>query len=290
MIECGINKRVRYHVQELIGNAVREINDNRKNKINLVWIEATGCSGNIISFLNADAPSFNYFITEVVNLRYTNSLMLAQGAQAFLEFNDVINEEFILIVDGAITVKDNGAYTYAAYYNDELISAADKVFAAAQKARYILAVGTCAVSGGISAAAPNPSGCMSLQQFLKGKKVINLPGCPCHPDWVMGTIANLLLYGEPELDDLNRPKIFYGNTIHDYCERRSFFENRIFAEAVGQEGCMFKLGCRGPVTRTDCPTRRWNDRVNWPVGDNTPCIGCAQVGFPDLMEPFVRME
>jgi len=51
---------------------------------------------------------------------------------------------------------------------------------------------------------------------------------------------------------------------------------------------MFKLGCRGPVTKADCPTRKWNEYVNWPVGDNTPCIGCAQAFFPDGMEPFVR--
>lgn len=290
MSECMINNRIKSRAQELVNKAVREITEKRKDKINLVWVEATGCSGNIISFLNADAPSFNYFITQVVNFRYTNSLMLAQGAQAFEEFTEVIKEDFILIVDGAVTIKDNGAYTYSAYYDGRLIPASDKVALAGANARHVLAVGACAVSGGVSAATPNPSGSMSVHQFLKNRRVINLPGCPCHPDWVMGTIANLIIYGEPELDDFNRPKMFYGNLIHDYCERRSFFENRIFAESVGQEGCMFKLGCRGPVTRTDCPTRRWNDRVNWPVGDNTPCIGCAQVGFPDLMEPFVRME
>lgn len=52
---------------------------------------------------------------------------------------------------------------------------------------------------------------------------------------------------------------------------------------------MFKLGCRGPVTKTDCATRKWNDYVNWPIGDNTPCIGCAQKGFPDAMEPFINL-
>ncbi|MEG0771741.1 hydrogenase small subunit [Clostridium sp.] len=290
MAQCVVNKRIRSLTGELILEASREIQNYRKNKVNIAWIEATGCSGNIISFLNADAPNLNYFLTQVANLRYTNSLMLAQGEQALIGFNELLKENFILIVDGSISVKDNGVYTYTGNFNGRLITSMEEVASAAQKASYILAVGTCASFGGISAAAPNTSGSISLQQYLKGKRVINLPGCPCHPDWVMGTIANLILYGEPELDDFNRPKMFYGNTIHDYCERRSFFENKIFAESVGQLGCMFKLGCRGPVTRTDCPTRNWNDRVNWPVGDNTPCIGCAQYGFPDLMEPFVKME
>jgi hydrogenase small subunit len=42
------------------------------------------------------------------------------------------------------------------------------------------------------------------------------------------------------------------------------------------------------MTTTDCPIRKWNERINWPVQANTNCIGCAQYGFPDGMEPFVR--
>jgi len=61
----------------------------------------------------------------------------------------------------------------------------------------------------------------------------------------------------------------------------------IFAKKLGESTCMFKLGCRGPVTRIDCPIRKWNQYVNWPIGDDTPCIGCAQFGFPDQMEPFI---
>jgi len=115
-----------------------------------------------------------------------------------------------------------------------------------------------------------------------------VPGCPGHPDWITGTIASLIYFGKPELDADNRPKVFYGITIHDRCSRRSFFDNGIFAKALGDVECMFKLGCRGPVTKTDCPTRQWNGYVNWPIKDNTPCIGCAQERFPDGMEPFVR--
>ncbi len=87
---------------------------------------------------------------------------------------------------------------------------------------------------------------------------------------------------------MSRPIIFYGITIHDRCSRRSLFDRGIFATKLGADECMFKLGCRGPVTRTDCPVRQWNGYVNWPVKDNTPCIGCAGEKFPDGMEPFVR--
>lgn len=290
MTQCLVNKKAKDKSQQLVNKAYREVNQHNKKKANLVWIEANGCSGNIISFLNGDAPTANYFLEEVVSLKYTNSLMLAQGEDAIKVLREAIKEEFILIIDGAIATRNNGAYTYTGYIDGRLISNMEEVKTAAGKAKYILAVGNCASFGGISAAAPNPAGCVSAEQFLPEKNVINLPGCPCHPDWVMGTVAYLMLYGEPELDNFNRPLMFYGNTIHDFCERRSFFERGIFAQSVGEQGCMFKIGCRGPVTRSDCPIRKWNERVNWPVEDNTPCIGCAQYGFPDLMEPFVSMD
>ncbi|MDD2422438.1 MAG: Ni/Fe hydrogenase, partial [Heliobacteriaceae bacterium] len=88
----------------------------------------------------------------------------------------------------------------------------------------------------------------------------------------------------------DRPLLFYSTLIHDRCPRRSFFDRGIFAEKLGDKTCMFKLGCRGPVTRTDCPVRQWNAYVNWPVKDDTPCIGCAQFGFPDRMEPFISYD
>jgi hydrogenase small subunit len=122
------------------------------------------------------------------------------------------------------------------------------------------------------------------------RKVIKLPGCPCHPDWFLGTLAHIILYGEPQLDDRDRPLMFYSTLIHDRCPRRSYFDKGIFATKLGEKTCMFKLGCRGPVTRVDCPVRQWNDYVNWPIKDDTPCIGCAQFGFPDAMEPFISYD
>jgi len=204
MTECKINKNIKNTVREMVDNA-----KNKQKKMNLVWIEATGCSGNVISFLNGDAPDPIYFLKEVVNLKYSNSLMVPQGVQAVKVLDEVLMEEFTLIVDGAIATKDNGSYNYTSYYDGKPVSAMEDVQKAANKAKYILAVGTCASFGGISAAKPNLSNSISLGEFLSDKKVINLPGCPCHPDWLMGTISHLILYGEPQLDELNRPKIFY---------------------------------------------------------------------------------
>lgn len=273
--------------RKLVDLAIGKIEKSNIEKINLIWLEATGCSGNIISLLNAENPDVIYLLKQMVVLKYNNSLMAAEGEAAFRQFLDTLETEFILVVEGAVSLKDNGLYNIIARYQGKSITAMEAVRMAGEKAKYVLAVGTCASYGGPSAARPNPSQSVSVPEFLN-REVIRVPGCPSHPDWIIGTIANLIAFGRPNLDTQNRPVIFYGITIHDRCTRRSYFDRGIFATKLGDPECMFKLGCRGPVTRTDCPVRQWNGYVNWPVEDNSPCIGCAQERFPDGMEPFVR--
>jgi len=284
---CPILDSKEITARKIIGLAIEEIKKLDSDKINLIWLEATGCSGNIISLLNAENPDVIYLLQEMVTLTYNNSLMAAEGDAAFQQFIDTLDTEFILVVEGAVATKDNGLYNVLARYKGELVTAMKAVKMAGERAKYVVTVGTCASHGGPSAARPNPSGSVSVDQILN-REVIKVPGCPSHPDWAIGTITNLIAFGRPELDRQNRPIIFYGITIHDRCTRRSYFDQGIFATKLGDKECMFKLGCRGPVTRTDCPVRQWNGYVNWPIEDNTPCIGCAQERFPDGMEPFVR--
>ncbi|MCG8540839.1 MAG: hydrogenase small subunit [Clostridia bacterium] len=260
---------------------------NNKEKIPLIWLETCGCSGNIISLMDADDPDIVYFLREMVDLTYNNSLMAAEGEAAYEKFLNTLDKEFILVIEGAISIKDEGLYNVIARYKDRLITGMEAALKAGEKAKYVISMGTCASYGGISAAAPNPSQCISVNEHLN-KKTILLPGCPGHPDWVIGTIGHLIAFGIPELDEEGRPIIFYGITIHDNCTRRSYFDERVFASKLGEKECMFRLGCRGPITKADCPIIRWNDTDNWPIGVNTPCIGCTQRGFPDGMEPFVR--
>lgn len=258
-------------------------------RTNLVWLELTGCSGNIISLLDGSNPDFMFLISQMTHLWYSNSLMAAEGEQATQHLMDVMQTSFILAVEGAVATKNNGLYTVVGSLGGQPLTALQAVKMLGEKAKHVIAVGACATHGGVSAAKPNPAQCVSVQSVLN-RKVIKLPGCPCHPDWFLGTLAHLLLYGEPELDRRDRPLLFYSTTLHDRCPRRSFFDRGIFANKLGDKTCMFKLGCRGPVTRIDCPVRQWNQYVNWPIEDDTPCIGCAQFGFPDQMEPFIRYD
>ena len=285
--ECPLTEDKLKTARIIAENVLHRIKSQNIGRMNAIWLEVTGCSGNIISFMNSDTPNLYEILTGIINLRYSNMLMGAEGEYAYERFLETLDTEFILLVDGAVSTKANGLYNVIANYQGKRITAMEAVNMAGEKAKYVLSVGTCASYGGISAARPNPSGCLSVPDFLN-RSVIRLPGCSCHPDWVLGTLAHLIGYGKPELDEDNRPVMFYGVTIHDSCTRRGFFDKGIYARNYGEEGCMFEIGCRGPVTRADCPRRKWNGYVNWPIGNNSCCIGCAQRYFPDGMEPFVR--
>ncbi|WP_394184717.1 hydrogenase small subunit [Metabacillus halosaccharovorans] len=277
--------------QAIANRLVEGVITSKKKKPKMIWMELNGCSGNVISLLNGTHPDFDYMITSMVDLVYNNSVMAAEGERAIENLMNVLDdeEEFIFAVEGAVATKNNGLYNVVGSWKGEPLTGLKVAKMFGEKAKHVIAVGACASHGGISAAKPNPSESVGLQRVLE-RKVIKLPGCPCHPDWFLGTLAHLILYGEPELDHLDRPKMFYSTLIHDRCPRRPYFDRGIFAKKLGDKECLFKLGCRGPVTRIDCPTRQWNGYVNWPIEDNTPCIGCAQFGFPDQMAPFVRYD
>jgi len=271
---------------DLFGRVREGIANGTLSKRKVVWLELTGCSGNIISQMNAEFPDFAYLITQMVDIVYSNTLLAKEGDPAMDQLFSVLGGDFILVIEGAVAVKDDGVYTIIGRYSGQRITALNASHIFGTRASIVLAVGTCAADGGISAAFPNPTECVSVQDLLS-RPVIRLPGCPCNPAWFMATLGHILLYGMPELDEFNRPRMIYGTTIHDRCPRRSYYDSGIFASRLGEETCMYMLGCRGPITLTDCPISRWNQRINWPVQDSTPCIGCAQFGFPDRMEPFI---
>jgi hydrogenase small subunit len=88
------------------------------------------------------------------------------------------------------------------------------------------------------------------------------------------------------LDEHRRPKAFFGTLIHENCPRRAYYDERKFAKKLSDPGCLYELGCKGPVTYADCPIRLWNNGVNWCVGSGAPCMGCVEPGFPDLVSPL----
>lgn len=288
--ELCINRKydINHIAVDHINNGINEIKVNRLKKQNVIWLETSGCFGEIISLLNAEEPDVLYLLTELINLIFCGTLDGDEGTADYEKILDISREEFILIVSGAIPVKSDGLYTIMATYNGKKITAKYLVDLLAPKAKYIISVGSCACYGGPSAARPNLSEAKGVGDFLKREDIIKIPGCPANPIWTMGIIGYIVSYGKPDLDDDGRPKAYYGELIHDRCERRKYFDAGIFAKKLGDKECMFMIGCKGPSTYAYCPVSHWNGTENWPIGDNTNCIGCAGPGFPDSDEPFVK--
>ena len=127
---------------------------------------------------------------------------------------------------------------------------------------------------------------------MSGKPVINISGCPANADNITGVIAYYLTFGAlPACDEKGRPLFAYGDRIHDNCQRRGHFDAGQFAEEFGDYGhrngwCLYKLGCKGPSTFSNCPTQQFNGHTSWPIGAGAPCSGCVEPGFWDSMTPI----
>ncbi len=259
------------------------------NRLPVIWLETCSCTGDSISLDNIWTPALMDILYKILDWRYDWVVMQSSAESAFQVLLDTVENmanQYTLVVQGTMLQRDGGNYNHIAYHDGKLITGLELVRRVGLKARYVVAIGTCATYGGVVAAYPNPTQGTGVQNILPERRVINVSGCPTHPDWIMGTLLHLALYGEPELDSFGRPKMFYGETIHNNCPRRRYYDQGIFATDIGQKECLYRVGCKGPVTYADCPIRRWNDRMNWPIGCNSPCIGCTEPGFPDKMEPF----
>ena len=154
----------------------------------------------------------------------------------------------------------------------------------AQKAKKVVAVGSCAVYGGVFKEFDDTiCGVLfdgenkSRYYDMLADKTINIPGCPAHPEW----IAFALEAENPSLDSFHRPKELYAYTVHSGCVRNEYFEWKIDAEDFGtKEGCLFyKQGCQGPFTHGSCNKILWNETAS-KTRVGTPCFGCTEPDFP----------
>lgn len=225
--------------------------------------------------VNSVSPTADELLIETINLQYHPTLMAAAGDLAITTATQALSSGIsLLVVEGAVpTSHDRYCTVWETAEGHMTMLEAVQNFASA--ADYVMAVGSCAAFGGITGRSAD-TGAQSVGNVLTGRPVINVPGCPAHPDWIIGTIAHVLASGLPPLDADNRPTAYFGEKVHRLCPRKG---NP--AETFGEEGlCMQGLGCQGRWTRADCPSRQWNNSVNWCVGANGLCIGCTESSFP----------
>jgi len=261
--------------------AAAQASDNRPAVIWLHFQECTGCSE---SLLRSAHPTVSNLILDLVSLDFHQTLMAGSSHQAEKSLRDSMlanKGNYILVVEGAIPTRDKGIYCKVAG-----VTAQDSLASVAQGAAAIIAIGTCASYGGIQSVGPNPTGAVGVRDILRGKSIINIPGCPPNPYNFLSTVLYYITFKKlPELDQLGRPKFAYGRKIHEHCERRAHFDAGRFARAYGDAGhsqgyCLYQLGCKGPATSANCSVLRFNDVGVWPVSVGHPCIGCTE---PDVL-------
>ena len=257
------------------------------NRVPVIWIELQDCAGNSEALLRSAAPTVDDLLFDVLSLEFQETLQAAAGHDADKQLEEAVHHfkgQYLLFVEGAIPMANKGQYgTIGASgetFHDHLIRMAKDSAA-------VVAVGTCATFGGVPAAAPNPTGAVGVMDLVKGKPIVNIPACPANPANMVGVILHFVLTGQiPELDSLLRPKFAFGYRIHDNCERRAHFDAGEFVEEWGDEGaknnfCLYKVGCKGPMTFNNCSIVRYNEGTNWPIGVGRGCIGCSEPDFWD---------
>ncbi len=259
----------------------------------VLWVQGQGCTGCSVSLLNSVDPSIADVLLKVISLQFHPTVMASEGETALENLYAIAEKykgKFSLAVEGAIPMGADGKYCVVGELHHKEITMVDMIKDLGAKAGSVLAIGTCAAYGGIPAAEGNETGATGVMDFFKtyGIKTptVNIPGCPPHPDWIVGSIAHLLTKGVPELDDDGRPTVFFGENIHDNCPRLAEYDEGELSEKLSDaKGCRMDIGCKGPDTYADCYKRKWNSGMNWCI-DNSVCIGCVEPGFPDGTSPF----
>jgi hydrogenase small subunit len=257
-----------------------------------VWLDLGLCTGCTESLAQVDTPDVATIVLDLLSVNYMETISAAAGKQTEEAKAKTIEEGgYILIVEGTVmTGEDGNTLRIAGKTGLEILKEA------AAGADYVVCVGSCAVDGGWVRANPNPAGGMGVLDYMPElkPKTINLPTCPVNPEWIVAMVIDVLILGKvPAMDAHNRPTLIFGSSIHDNCPRRGHFENGEFVEQFGTEAevkqwCLYKVGCKGPQTFTNCPSVRWNRRASWCVESGSPCIGCGNLNWVDNDAPFLE--
>jgi len=254
-------------------------------RVPVIWLEFQDCAGCTEALLRASNPTVSEIVLDILSVDYHETIMAASGNLAEdAKKATIAAGGYLLVVEGSIPTEQDGIYCCISgktslQLMDEALS----------NAVAVVAVGNCATFGGIPKAKPNPTGAISVLDYVKDKKpVLNLSGCPYNPVNLTATIVHFLTFNElPAMDALHRPLFAYGARIHDNCERRGHFDAGEFVKAWGDDGhkkgwCLYQMGCKGPITFHNCPAVRYNEGTSWPVAAGHGCIGCSEPDFWDF--------
>ena len=256
-----------------------------KPRIPVVWFHFQECTCCSESFIRSSHPIVSDIILDTISLDYTETLQAAAGHAAEAALHETMKKyhgEYLMLVEGSVPTGADGAYCCIAGR-----TALDIVKEAAEGAKAIVAWGSCASNGCIQAANPNPTGATPIHKIIPNRPIIKVPGCPPIGEVMAGTIVHLLTFDTiPQLDRVGRPMAFYSRRVHDTCYRRPNYDAGLFVESWDDENarkgfCLYKMGCRGPVTYNACAVTKWNGGVSFPIQSGHGCIGCSEENFWD---------
>ncbi len=275
--------------------------------MNMIWLQSGGCGGCTLSWLGSTwGPLFETLTDSGIELLWHPSVSEATAAEALALLEDCAEGRRtldILCVEGAMLRGPQGSGRFH-LMGGTGIPLTEWVRALAARSDHVVAVGSCAAFGGITAAATNPTDACGLQydgaraggllgngfRSRAGLPVINVAGCPTHPDWVTETLLALARneLRPDDLDELSRPRFYTDMLVHHGCSRNEFYEFKASAEKSGDQGCLMEhLGCKGTQAHADCNLRPWNGAGSCTDG-GYPCIRCTEPGFEEPGHSFAE--
>ncbi len=274
---------------------------------NLLWLQSGGCGGCTLSLFCAESPDFlTFFEAANINILWHASLSERTGAEFIAILESIENDEIILDIlclEGSAITGPNGTGRFHVMSGNDR-PMIDVISSLAGHAQYVVAVGSCAAYGGITAAGGNHVGAKGLAfdnhgpggllgddfRSKSGLPTVNISGCPVHPGWVTETLLQIAAddFQEKDLDSWGRPKTISNKLVHHGCSRNEFYEFKASAEKLCELGCMMEhLGCKGTQASGDCNTRNWNGSGSC-ISGGYPCIACTEPGFEEPGHPFVE--
>jgi hydrogenase small subunit len=287
-------------------------------EIHAFWFAGMSCDGCTVAVTGATAPSIEHLLMgahpgiprvilhhPVVNMESGPNYLRAHEAALKGE----LGAPYVIILEGSATDETiametgghwagHGEEPWGENGEERAVTTDEWIARLAPGAAASIAIGTCATWGGIPSAEGNPTGAMSLMDFLGkeyrsafGLPVVNVPGCAPVGDNFTETVAAILYFLQgfgplPEFDELGRPAWLFGETVHRHCVRGAYYEEGTYAEEFGDPECLVEIGCWGPVVNCNITSRGAINHVGGCMNSGGACIGCTMPGFPDKFTPF----
>lgn len=153
---------------------------------NIVWIEAQSCSGESVMILKAGCKGIEDLFFHSSPVKFISLFSEEKCGKDVI--NEILNlNDFVLVVEGALP-QDPSLCRIGDFTCNDLIQRLS------EKAKAIVAVGSCAVNGGIL----RESGANSLgvKDFIKGKRVYEVLGCPASDKMIVAALYYALSGGK----------------------------------------------------------------------------------------------